>query len=156
MRKFWERSLKIGLPVLIIILMMVWLGGTFRRGMVHPGKVTAAQTSAAGTPLYTVTAVTAPLITEEVGAVQPQVRSTVSARVKAMQEAVVEAQEVLKNEQTKYEVGRTFINFVLEAEAGVLSNQSLLAQAQRSEVIASLSLELATGRINVDSPALQQ
>jgi outer membrane protein TolC len=77
------------------------------------------------------------------------------ARVKAMQQAVVEAQEVLKNEQTKYEVGRTVINFVLEAEADVLNSQSLLAQAQRSEAIASLSLELATGRINVDSPDLQ-
>ncbi|MGC8549168.1 MAG: efflux RND transporter periplasmic adaptor subunit [Acidobacteriaceae bacterium] len=92
--------MKIGLPVLIIILMMVWLGGTFRRGMVHPGKVTAAQTSAAGTPLYTVTAVTAPLITEKVGAVQPQVRSTVSARVTASVIAlpVVAGQHVRKGE----------------------------------------------------------
>jgi outer membrane protein TolC len=53
------------------------------------------------------------------------------ARVKAMQEAVVEAQEILKNEQTKCEVGRTVINFVLEAEAGVLNSQSLLSQAER-------------------------
>jgi outer membrane protein len=77
-------------------------------------------------------------------------------RVKAMQEAVVEAQEVLKNEQIKYEVGRTVINFVLEAEAAVLNSQSLLAQAQRSEAIASLSLELATGRISADLPELQR
>ena len=52
-------------------------------------------------------------------------------RVKAMQEAVIQAQEIRKNEQTKYEVGRTVINFVLEAEAGVLNSQSLLSQAQR-------------------------
>jgi outer membrane protein TolC len=51
-------------------------------------------------------------------------------------------------------VGRTVINFVLEAEAGVLSSQSLLLQAQRSEVIASLALELATGRIQADSPGM--
>jgi outer membrane protein len=68
-------------------------------------------------------------------------------RVKAMQEAVVQAQEILKNEQTKYEVGRTVINFVLEAEAGVLNSQSLLSQAQRSESIAQLSLELSMGTI---------
>jgi outer membrane protein TolC len=72
-------------------------------------------------------------------------------RVKAMQEAVVQAQEILENEQAKYEVGRTVINFVLEAEAGVLNSQSLLYQAQRSESIAQLALELSTGTIKPDS-----
>jgi outer membrane protein TolC len=76
-------------------------------------------------------------------------------RVKAMQEAVVQAQEILKNEQAKYEVGRTVINFVLEAEAGVLNSQSLLLQAQRSESIASLALELSLGRIGPDSEHLK-
>lgn len=46
-----------------------------------------------------------------------------------MQKAIVQAQEILKNEQTKCEVGRTAINFVLEAEAGVLNSQSLLFQS---------------------------
>jgi outer membrane protein TolC len=72
-------------------------------------------------------------------------------RVKAMQEAVIQAQEILKNEQTKYEVGRTVINFVLEAESGVLNSQSLLSQARRSESIAQLALELSTGTIKPDS-----
>jgi outer membrane protein len=72
-------------------------------------------------------------------------------RVKAMQEAVVQAQEILKNEQTKYEVGRTVINFVMEAEAGVLNSQSLLSQAQRSESISQLALELSMGTIKTDS-----
>jgi outer membrane protein TolC len=76
------------------------------------------------------------------------------ARIKAMQEAVVQSQEILRNEQTKYEVGRTVINFVLEAEANVLNSQSLLLQAQRSEAIASLALELATGQITVSSRGL--
>jgi multidrug efflux system outer membrane protein len=78
------------------------------------------------------------------------------ARVKAMQDSVTQAQEILKNEQTKYEVGRSVINFVLEAEAGLRTSQSLLYQAQRSESIAALSLELATGSINTDSPGLHQ
>jgi outer membrane protein len=77
-------------------------------------------------------------------------------RVKAMEEAVIQAQEILKNEQTKYEVGRTVINFVLEAESGVLNSQSLLSQAHRSEAIAQLALELAIGRISADSPYLKQ
>ena len=66
----------------------------------------------------------------------------------------MQSQEILKNEQIKYEVGRTVINFVLEAEAGVLNSQSLLLQAQRSEAIASLALELATGQIQADSPGM--
>lgn len=71
-------------------------------------------------------------------------------RVRAMEDAVVQAQEILKNEQAKYEVGRTVINFVLEAEAGVLTSQSLLSQAQRSESIAQLSLEFSKGTIKQD------
>jgi outer membrane protein TolC len=73
------------------------------------------------------------------------------ARVKAMEEAVVQAREILKNERTKFEVGRTVINFVLDAEAGVLNSQSLLSQAQRSESIARLSLELSMGTIKPDA-----
>jgi outer membrane protein len=76
------------------------------------------------------------------------------ARIKAMQEAVVQSQETLKNEQTKYQAGRTVINFVLEAEANVLNSQSLLLQAQRSEAIASLALELATGQISTNSQGM--
>ena len=76
-------------------------------------------------------------------------------RVKTMQEAVIQAQEILKNEQTKYEVGRTVINFVLEAEAGLLNSQSLLSQAQRTESIAGLALELSLGKIGPDSSYLK-
>jgi outer membrane protein TolC len=46
------------------------------------------------------------------------------------------------------------IIFVLEADANVLNSQSLLVQAQRSEAIASLALELATGPISTNSPGL--
>jgi outer membrane protein TolC len=77
-------------------------------------------------------------------------------RINAMQEAVAQSQEILKNEQARYEVGRTVINFVLEAQANVLNSQSLLLQAQRSEAIASLALELATGQITVGSLGLNE
>jgi outer membrane protein len=92
-------------------------------------------------------------VVREVQTSYAEMQST-QVRVKAMQEAVVQSQEILKNEQAKYEVGRTVINFVLEAEAGVLNSQSLLLQAQRSEAIASLALELATGQIQADSPGM--
>lgn len=77
------------------------------------------------------------------------------ARVKAMQDSVSQAHEILKNEQTKYEVGRSVINFVLEAASDLRTSQSLLSEAQRSETVAQLALELSLGRIDTDSPALQ-
>jgi hypothetical protein len=81
-------------------------------------------------------------VVREVQTSHAELRSA-QTRVKAMQEAVVQSHEILKNEQTKYEVGRTMINFVMEAEAGVLNSQSLLSRAQRSEAIAQLALELS-------------
>jgi len=68
-----------------------------------------------------------------------------------MQEAVVQAQEILRGEQAKYEAGRTVINFVLEAEAGLLNARSLLSRAQRSASVAQLALELGLGRLEADS-----
>jgi membrane fusion protein (multidrug efflux system) len=83
MKKFEPKYLRWGLPVLIIVLMMLWLGGSFHRGTIQPGKVKAAETSASGVPLYTVSMQTAPQIAEAVGTVQPQFKTTVSARVTA-------------------------------------------------------------------------
>jgi RND family efflux transporter MFP subunit len=83
MKKFEANYLRWGLPVLIIVFMMLWLGGSFHRGNIQPGKVKAAETSASGVPLYTVSMQTAPQIAEAVGTVQPQFKTTVSARVTA-------------------------------------------------------------------------
>lgn len=69
-------------------------------------------------------------------------------RVGATRQSVVEAEEVLRNEKLKYEAGRTVINFVLDAEAALLTSQSLLRQAQRSVSIALLALDLSVGRID--------
>lgn len=83
MKRVLRNFLKWGGPILIIIIMMVWLGGHFRRGTIRPGKVEAAAVSSIGVPLYIVTAQTSPQIAEAVGAVAPQFKTTVSARVTA-------------------------------------------------------------------------
>lgn len=72
-------------------------------------------------------------------------------RVRATRQSVAQAQEVLRNEQLKYEAGRSVINFVLDAEAVLLTNQSLLRQAQRAVSIDILLLDLNLGRINQTS-----
>lgn len=83
MKRFLRAYLKWGLPVQLILFVMVWLGGTFHRGMIQPGQVKAAEPSVVGVPFYTVSAVGAPQEAEAVGTVQPQFKTTVSARVVA-------------------------------------------------------------------------
>jgi RND family efflux transporter MFP subunit len=83
MKRFLRNYLKWGLPIQLIIFMMVWLSGTFHRNIIRPGKVEAAEASAAGVPFYTVSSLMAPQVAEAVGTVQPQLKTTVSARVTA-------------------------------------------------------------------------
>ncbi len=69
-------------------------------------------------------------------------------RVQATRESVAQAKEVLRNERLKYAAGRSVINFVLDAEATLLTHQSLLRQAQRSLRITQLVLDLVVGNID--------
>lgn len=69
-------------------------------------------------------------------------------RVDATRQSVVQAKEVLRNERLKYEAGRSVVNFVLDAEAALLTNQSLLKQALRSVSITGLILDLSLGRVH--------
>jgi TolC family type I secretion outer membrane protein len=70
------------------------------------------------------------------------------SRVKALRDSVAESERVLHDERLKFEAGRSVINFVLDAESALLTNQSLLSQAERSVSVASLALDLSTGRID--------
>ncbi|MCL5745104.1 MAG: hypothetical protein M1541_14460 [Acidobacteria bacterium] len=50
------------------------------------------------------------------------------------------------------------INFVLDADSALLTNQSLLSQAERSVSTAALALDLSLGRIDssrLPSPLLE-
>jgi outer membrane protein TolC len=71
------------------------------------------------------------------------------SRVKALRDSVAESERVLHDERLKFEAGRSVINFVLDAESALLTNQSLLSQAERSVSIAALALDLSMGRIDV-------
>jgi len=71
------------------------------------------------------------------------------SRVKALRDSVAESERVLHDERLKFEAGRSVINFVLDAESALLTNQSLLSQAERSVSIAGLALDLSIGRIDI-------
>jgi outer membrane protein TolC len=72
------------------------------------------------------------------------------SRVKSLRDSVAESERVLHDERLKFEAGRSVINFVLDAESVLLTNQSLLAQAERSVATAALALDLSLGRIDVN------
>ncbi len=71
------------------------------------------------------------------------------SRVRALRDSVAESERVLHDERLKFEAGRSVINFVLEAEASVVTNQSLLSEAERSVTTAQLALDLSLGRIDI-------
>ncbi|BCA81166.1 efflux RND transporter permease subunit [Desulfuromonas sp. AOP6] len=73
-----------------------------------------------------------------------------SARVRqqAHGKGMVQAREALRLERLKYEAQRGSVNEVLDAEAALLQASSLLRQAERALILASLAEELAGGRLS--------
>ncbi len=69
------------------------------------------------------------------------------ARVKANEEALKQAKEVLRVEKLRYKAGKTVIDFVLDAEAQLLNAKSRLSQAYRSVDVNTLAVHLAVGDI---------
>ena len=72
-------------------------------------------------------------------------------RVKSLEASVAQAQEALRLERLKYQAGRSEINFVLDAEAALLTNDSLLREARRATQVDSLALDLSLGAIGQNS-----
>jgi len=73
------------------------------------------------------------------------------SRVRSLQSSVAESERVLHDERLKFEAGRSVINCVLDAESALLTNQSLLSQAERSVAIAGLDLDFRMGRIDASN-----
>jgi outer membrane protein len=88
-------------------------------------------------------------ITREVRTAVADLESAES-RVTALRDSVAESERVLHDERLKFEAGRSVINFVLDAESALLTNQSLLSQAERSVSTATLALDLSLGRIDIN------
>jgi outer membrane protein TolC len=72
-------------------------------------------------------------------------------RVKALETSVTQAQEALRLERLKYQAGRNEINFVLDAEAALLTNDFLLREGRRATQIDRLALDLSLGSIAENS-----
>ncbi|MDA8402720.1 MAG: efflux RND transporter periplasmic adaptor subunit, partial [Desulfobacteraceae bacterium] len=69
------------LPIVLIFVMLLWMTGAFRKGVIEPGKMEARQVPAEGARAYPVVSTRIPVISEAVGAVQPEYRMTISSRI---------------------------------------------------------------------------
>ena len=69
------------LPVLLIVFMILWLTGTFRKGIIQPEKLAVKTVSAAGVPACQVTWIQTPVVAEAVGAVRPEYQMTIASRI---------------------------------------------------------------------------
>lgn len=122
--------------------------GNRRKGQVQEAEANLAQLRLARRQLEL-------RITREVRTALADLASAQS-RVAALRDSVAESERVLHDERLKFEVGRSVINFVLDAESALLSSQSLLSQAQRSVSLAELTLDLSLGRIQAEQMPIRR
>jgi RND family efflux transporter MFP subunit len=111
---------------------MLWILGTFRRGVIQGAKQPVSQESAAGAVTYKVVARNMPTSTEAVGTVQPEQIATVTARVMAniIEMRASAGQQVAKGQTLVVLDDRDLRHRVEQAQEAVHSAQATLEQAQ--------------------------
>jgi RND family efflux transporter MFP subunit len=127
-----SRWLRVGLPIVTIVLLMLWILGAFRRGVIQGAKQPVSQESAAGAVTYKVVARNMPASTEAVGTVQPEQIATVTARVMAniIEMRASAGQHVAKGQTLVVLDDRDLRHRVEQAQEAVRSAQATLEQAQ--------------------------
>jgi RND family efflux transporter MFP subunit len=124
--------LRVGLPIVTIVILMLWILGTFHRGVIQGAKQPVSQESAAGAVTYKVVARNMPMSTEAVGTVQPEQIATVTARVMAniVEMRASAGQHVAKGQTLVVLDDRDLRHRVEQAQEAVRSAQATLEQAQ--------------------------
>lgn len=127
-----SRWLRVGLPIATIAILMLWILGTFHRGVIQGTKQPVLQESAAGAVTFKVVARTLPTSTEAVGTVQAEQIATVTARVMAsITELRASAgKRVTKGENLVALDDRDLRHRVEQAQEAVRSAEATLEQAQ--------------------------
>jgi membrane fusion protein (multidrug efflux system) len=80
---FAKKGMRFVLPIILIVGMILWLTGAFRRGRVPPGEIPSEGRPATGVEPYRVVRVQGPILSEAVGTVQPEFQIALSPRVSA-------------------------------------------------------------------------
>jgi RND family efflux transporter MFP subunit len=127
-----SRLLRVGVPLVVIVVLMLWILGTFRRGVIQGGSVPVPRESAAGVATYKVVAQTMPATTEAVGTVQAEQIAAVTSRVMAniTEMRASAGQRVAKGQTLVVLDDRDLRHRVEQAQEAVRSAEATLAQAQ--------------------------
>jgi RND family efflux transporter MFP subunit len=124
--------LRVGVSVVIIVVLMLWILGAFRRGVIQASKQPVAEESAAGLVTQKVASQMVPAVTEAVGTVQAEQVAAVTARVVAnvIEMRVTAGQRVTNGETLVVLDDRDLRHRVEQAQDAVRSAEATLAQAQ--------------------------
>jgi RND family efflux transporter MFP subunit len=127
-----SRWLRMGLPIVTIVILMLWVLGTFHRGVIQGEKVPVPQEASAGAVTYKVVARSLPAFTEAVGTVQAEQIATVTARVTASITAMQASagQRVAKGQTLVVLDDRDLRHRLEQAQEAVRSAEATLEQAQ--------------------------
>lgn len=124
--------LRIGLSAAVILVLMLWLFGAFRKDKIQPGKMPASVESAANLAIHEVKIQKIPALFEAVGTVQAEKLTTIASRVAAniMEIRVSAGQHVTTGESLVVLDDRDLRHRLEQAQDAVRSAEATLAQAQ--------------------------
>ncbi len=129
----WEDNYVVGARLSLPILDF-----SLRTGQIEAAEAQRRKAEALRTELYL-------QIEKEVRTAVAELNSA-TMRTSAFAESVVAAKQALADEQQKYDLGKSTINDLLDAEAAKLVADSQYSQARHEQQIAIINLKLAVGK----------
>lgn len=125
-------TLRVGLSILTIVLLMFWILGMFRTGRIQPGKAAVPERPAAGLATQTVEFKTIPAVDEAVGTVRAEHIATVASRVVAgiLKMSAAAGQRVTEGELLAELDDRDLRARLEQAREAVRAAEAAVAQAQ--------------------------
>ena len=126
------KVLRVAVPVAAILLLMLWVAGTFHHGVIQGVVQAAPEETAAGLATTTVTLQTIPTVTEAVGTVQAEQLATVTSRAVAnvLDMRVSAGQQVQSGEMLVVLDDRDLRVRVEQAQDAARGAEATLAQAR--------------------------
>ncbi len=131
-RRRLATGLRVGFSVATIVVLMLWILGVFRRGVIQSAKEPVPVESAAGLATETLMMRTIPSVTEAVGTVQAEQLAAITSRVVAnvIEIRIAAGQTVANGETLAVLDDRDLRRRVEQAQEAVRSAEATLAQAQ--------------------------
>lgn len=131
-RRQLATALRVGLSIAAILLLMLWILGSFRKDRIPPGKAAVPEKRADGLPTHTVAFTTIPGTDEAVGTVRAEHIATVTSRVVGaiLQMRAAAGQRIAKGEVIAELDDRDLRSRLEQVREAVRAAEAALAQAQ--------------------------